>query len=81
MLWLRLNESYLHGQRTKRQLGLLGKFLAVRKLYSHVSTARIGVCLFEMSLNAIVNRFTVLSYDKVRKSIQILAVRSGYSVS
>ena len=31
LLWLRMNESFLHNQRTKRLLILLDKFLAVRR--------------------------------------------------
>ena len=57
-----MNESYLHDQRTKRQLALLDKFLAVRRQYSHVAMALIGICLFEMSLNAILNRLSVQSW-------------------
>ena len=59
MLWLRMYESYLHDQRTKRQLALLDKFLAVCGQYSLVAIVPIG--LFEVSLNAIVNRLSVLS--------------------
>ena len=55
LLWLRMNESYLLDQRTKRQLVLLDKCLAVRRQYSHMLIAHTGVGLFEMSLNAIVN--------------------------
>ena len=46
MLWLRMNESYLHDQRTKRQLALLDKFLAIRRQYSHVAIVLTGVCMF-----------------------------------
>ena len=42
--WLRMNKSYLHDQRAKRQLTLLDKFLAVRRQYSHVAIALI--CVF-----------------------------------
>ena len=67
LFWLRMNESYLFDQRTKRQPALrIYKFLAVYRQYSHVSIALIGIGLFEMSLNAIVNRLSVLSYDTVR---------------
>ena len=34
---------------SKRQLALLGKFLAVRNQYSHVPTALLGAYLLEMS--------------------------------
>ena len=61
MLWLKMNESYLHDQRTRRQFDLLDKFLAVRMQYRHVAIAPFGVCLFEMSLNAVVNRFSPVS--------------------
>ena len=65
---LRMSESYLHEQRTKRQLALLEKFFAVHRQYGHVSIALIGIGLFEMSLNAVVNGFSVLLYDTVRDS-------------
>ena len=58
---LRINESYIHGQRTKRHLAPLDKFLVVRRQYSHVAIAFIDVYLFQMGLNAIVNRLSVLS--------------------
>ena len=60
VLYLRMNETYLHDQMTKRQLDLLDRFLAFRRQYSHVAIALIGVCLFEMSLNAIVNGLSVM---------------------
>ena len=54
MNWLRINESCLHDQRTKRQFALLDNFLAVCRQNSHVATVLFGIYLFE----TIVNRFS-----------------------
>ena len=45
---VKANESYLHNQRKKRHHALLDKFPAVRKQYSHVTVALLGLffCLF-----------------------------------
>ena len=60
MLWLRMNKLYLHDHRTKRQLALLDKFFAVGIKGSHVVIALFSTCLFEMSLNTIVNRLSFM---------------------
>ena len=53
-----------------KQFALLDKVLALRRQYSHVPIALIGVGLFEMSWNVIVKRLSVLSYDTVKDSTQ-----------
>ena len=42
MLWIRMNESYFHDERTKRQLALLDKIL--QSAVDNVAIALFGAC-------------------------------------